>query len=103
MFPSRKTTPKKPSTIAGTFEPLAIQMLCSSSVDIYLILGLFGPDGDFDDDADLDPFDLDQFLNCFTGPRGGVPPGCEDGDLEEDDDIDFADFGVIQRNYTGGF
>ncbi len=58
--------------------------------------------GDCDGDSDIDGQDYDSFLDCVTGPDGG-PPGASCGcvDLDEDGDIDFTDFGLFQRVFSG--
>ncbi len=57
--------------------------------------------GDLDGDGDVDLDDFAIFLDCVTGPGGGVPPGCDDGDLDVDNDIDYADFALFQEAFTG--
>ena len=59
------------------------------------------PRGDHDGDDDTDLFDFQSFLDCVTGPGGGVPPGCEVFDFDEDNDVDFDDFAVFQEVFTG--
>ncbi len=54
-------------------------------------------DGDFDADGDVDLFDFSAFLDCVSGPGGGVsPPGCAVFDFDEDDDVDLGDAGLLQ-------
>jgi hypothetical protein len=51
------------------------------------------PDGDFDDDGDVDMDDYLQFDLCFTGPDGGpLIPECIAGDFDVDGDIDCDDW-----------
>jgi hypothetical protein len=58
--------------------------------------------GDFDDDDDIDEVDATMFIDtCFTGPGGGVPPGCEVGDFDRDDDIDCDDWAAFKLAWTG--
>jgi len=62
---------------------------------------LFVP-GDFDRDRDVDPYDLDHFRICGTGPS--IPqndPACQDADLDDDGDVDQEDFGFFQRCLSG--
>ena len=58
--------------------------------------------GDTDGDGDGDLLDFAAFVDCVTGPGGGVPQGCEQLDFEGDDDVDFNDFGGFQLAFTGG-
>ena len=56
--------------------------------------------GDLTGDCVVLLADFDIFLSCFTGPEGGeVPFECAPADLDSDDDIDFADFGRLQRHF----
>jgi len=45
--------------------------------------------------VDLDDFAV--FSDCAAGPDGGEGPGCQCADLDEDDDIDLADFQLFQQ------
>ena len=59
--------------------------------------------GDFDNDNDVDPFDFESFLNCFSGPDPEVfvlGTCISVFDADDDGDIDFADFGLFQQNFT---
>jgi hypothetical protein len=49
----------------------------------------------------VDLNDFSMFQGCITGPDGAVEPGCEDADFDEDGDVDFLDFGVLQKFFTG--
>ncbi len=40
------------------------------------------------------PF-YDGFYFCYTGPGGGVIPGCEPFDTEPDGDVDYFDFQAV--------
>ncbi len=59
--------------------------------------------GDADGDGDVDIQDFDSYLVCVTGAGGG-PPGteCETFDLDDDLDVDFSDFAILQALFTGG-
>jgi hypothetical protein len=57
--------------------------------------------GDYDEDGDVDIFDFDRFLSCFSGPDGRVNPPCRPGDIDGDGDIDWVDFALFQLSYTG--
>ena len=56
---------------------------------------------DFDFDCDVDGEDFGTFQLCFGG--SGVPPapGCRKADLDGDNDVDLADFLILQNAYTG--
>lgn len=59
--------------------------------------------GDCDDDADIDILDFEQSLDCTTGPDStSTNPDCACANLDGDEDIDFADFAIFQRIFTGG-
>ncbi|MCH7526476.1 MAG: hypothetical protein IID39_03470 [Planctomycetes bacterium] len=59
--------------------------------------------GDYDCDRDVDVFDYEQWLTCFTGPDNPpYAPGCEAFDFDGDLDVDFADFGGFLLALTGG-
>jgi len=53
--------------------------------------------GDCDDDGDVDLLDFACFVDCFTGPGGGILPGCEGLDFDDDGDVDLLDYGVFQQ------
>jgi hypothetical protein len=38
---------------------------------------------------------------CLTGPGGGILPGCDGADLNDDGDVDLRDAGVFQSAFTG--
>jgi hypothetical protein len=57
--------------------------------------------GDGDGDGDVDLIDVDAFVDCESGPGGGVAGGCSAFDLDGDDDVDFGDFAELQLSYTG--
>jgi hypothetical protein len=57
--------------------------------------------GDCDDDGDVDLTDFGAFQLCFTGPGGGIAPGCECADFDGDGDVDLTDFGGFQLAFTG--
>lgn len=80
-----------------------VAVICSGvDVDnIYLIHNLFGPNGDTNNDGDVDLEDFSKFQLCFTGPGGAVSPGCEPADIDEDNDVDLTDLGLFVANLTG--
>jgi len=58
------------------------------------------PPGDCDGDGDLDLDDVSGptgFVACQAGPGGGLAPGCECADLDEDGDSDLGDYQVLQQ------
>ncbi len=55
--------------------------------------------GDFDSDGLIDLRDFSRFQNCF-GSLDDVPPICLPGDLEPDNDVDLADWALIQRGLS---
>lgn len=60
-----------------------------------------GSAGDFDEDADVDSADYDQFALCFTGPGGGpVGVECSAGDFDDDGDVDCDDWVNFQFVWT---
>lgn len=60
------------------------------------------PNGDGDNDGDVDFDDLQGFVDCVSGPGGGyIQPSCEDFDFDTDTDVDAADFVSFQQVFTG--
>jgi hypothetical protein len=59
------------------------------------------PFADADKDRDVDQVDFAAFQLCYTGPGGGVPPGCECWDREPDSDVDADDFTAFNDCWTG--
>lgn len=60
--------------------------------------------GDLDIDEDVDLTDFDTFLECVNGPGNPPAPTCPPGvaaDLDCDGDSDFADFAILQIDFTG--
>ena len=57
------------------------------------------PDGDFDNDGDVDLWDFGVFQQCFG--QTGLSPLCAIGDFDADDTIDLDDYGVFQAWLTG--
>jgi hypothetical protein len=58
--------------------------------------------GDYNGDGSVDEIDLAQFGVCFSGPGGGVGPGCGVFDFDADDDIDCDDWALFKIMWTGG-
>lgn len=48
----------------------------------------------------VDAADINQFIACQSGPEIGPPP-CTRADLDNDNDVDVDDFGLLQRCYAG--
>ncbi|UCF32699.1 MAG: hypothetical protein JSV78_10235, partial [Phycisphaerales bacterium] len=62
--------------------------------------------GDCDGDYIVGLDDYLVFKDCFTGPGGGLLPGCECADLDEDvdvDDVDLEDFSLFQEAFDQAF
>ena len=57
--------------------------------------------GDCDDDGDVDLIDYACFIDCLTGPGGGLLSGCDPFDTDVDGDVDLHDFGAFTRHFTG--
>ena len=57
--------------------------------------------GDCNEDLVVDLADFAVFGSCHLGPQAGLLPGCECVDLDEDGDIDLADFDLFQEGFTG--
>jgi hypothetical protein len=58
---------------------------------------------DLDRDGDVDGQDVALFQVCVTGATTGpLKPGCEAADFDHDADVDQADFGWLQRYFSGG-
>ncbi len=58
--------------------------------------------GDFDGNGYVDSSDRAFFTSCAT--RSNVPqtdPDCPQADLDEDDDVDPDDHGILQRCWSG--
>ncbi|MFZ1946723.1 MAG: DUF362 domain-containing protein [bacterium] len=61
-----------------------------------------GRAGDFDQDADIDSADYNQFALCYTGPGGGpVGPECAAADFDGDGDLDCDDWRTFEFVWTG--
>jgi hypothetical protein len=55
--------------------------------------------GDCDADYIVGLADYLVFWGCITGPGGGLLPGCECADLDEDVDVDLKDFSLFQEAF----
>jgi len=64
-------------------------------------------EGDVNDDGFVDADDQSLFSDCFSGPgNSAVPGGCtanrfSECDLDDDDDVDLADWGIFARLVDG--
>lgn len=57
---------------------------------------------DAEPDGDIDLFDFDAFVDCVTGPDPQEPLGdCCRFDVDEDDDVDMADYVEFSLSFTG--
>lgn len=56
----------------------------------------------FDDnhDGDVDKADHRNFVVCMTGPGGGINRGCENFNINGDNDVDLRDWAGLQREYS---
>ena len=59
------------------------------------------PPGDCDDDGDVDEDDYAVFTDCFSGPGGGLGPGCECVALDADGDVDCKDWNLFRMLWSG--
>ncbi len=60
------------------------------------------PQGDCEDDGDVDLWDYELFNACLTGPNGETPAGnCRCVDVDASGTVDIMDFFIIQGTYTG--
>jgi len=55
---------------------------------------------DFNLDGCVDALDMNHFRFCLTGSNLDMPASCTDADLDGDNDVDMADFGILQRCLT---
>jgi hypothetical protein len=51
-------------------------------------------------DGDVDRADHRNFFACMTGPGGGIDRGCENFDVNGDNDVDLKDWAAFQREYS---
>jgi hypothetical protein len=58
-----------------------------------------GPDGDADNDLDVDTDDLAIFKAQFGGP---FPGGANDPDFDDDGFVTLADFAIMRSNWDAG-
>jgi len=67
--------------------------------DDFLVLGSRRPSlvADFDHDGDVDADDYVVFSQCLEGPQAAVAITCQACDLDADEDVDVADFGMLQN------
>ncbi len=57
--------------------------------------------GDCNGDGAVDLLDFDDFADCLAGPGGGILPGCECFDLDDDGDVTAGDFALLQASFVG--
>jgi len=57
------------------------------------------PDGDFDQDGDVDLIDFTEFQICFGGAT--LIPPCNLGDFDANQMIDLLDYGRFESRLTG--
>ncbi|MCB9849690.1 MAG: endonuclease [Phycisphaerales bacterium] len=81
-----------PGSTAGAPLTLTLQGVVSGAIFPF----------DDDGDGDVDNLDAINFVNCLSGPNGGVPtPECANHDWDEDGDIDLQDVAALQSAFTG--
>jgi len=70
--------------------------------DDFLVLGSRRPSlvADFDHDGDVDTDDYVVFSQCLEGPQAAVAITCQACDLDADEDVDVADFGMLQNVFA---
>ncbi|MHC4089909.1 MAG: hypothetical protein ACYSVY_06465 [Planctomycetota bacterium] len=56
---------------------------------------------DYDGDGDVDLDDYAAVYPCLTGPGVPAGPGCEDKDLNQDNDVDLGDVAAFDVFFTG--
>jgi hypothetical protein len=59
------------------------------------------PWADADGDGDVDQVDFGIWQSCYTGPGGGILPGCECFDRNNSGSVDGNDFNEFMNCYTG--
>ena len=75
---------------------------CPPEIMAQAQLALAGPvPGDYDGDGDVDLDDYANFLDCMTGPDGGILSNCDPFDFDVDVDVDLQDFSAFQEAFTG--
>lgn len=52
-------------------------------------------------DSEMDIFDYSDFADCMNGPSAEPDPNCDCFDLDDDGDVDAADFATFQTSFTG--
>ncbi len=57
--------------------------------------------GDLTGDGHVDAQDSASFMECVTGPDGGLLSGCDCADTDSDGDVDLKDFAEFQRRFEG--
>lgn len=84
----------------GTFDPYYIDGYGIIDVD-YAIHTDFT--GDVNRDGSIDVADHAALVDCMTGPGAPYADGCERADLDDDGDVDLADWSLIQNRFTGAW
>ncbi len=80
------------------FPPLAGTPLGRARMD----LSMATPNGDADDDTDVDLDDYASYAGCVSGPSGGLSSNlCATFDFDDDGDVDLPDFSQMQEVFTG--
>ncbi len=64
--------------------------------------GKTNPEGDMDDDCDVDLGDFAGFSSCFNGAnRPPIGTSCGDADTDADGDVDLDDFTAFSACFNG--
>ncbi len=80
--------------------PFALEFLFPATESENPLLGEIFT-GDLDADGDMDVDDYLLFKPCFTGPGGGIIPGCGPSDFDADGDVDCDDYDTLAQYWTG--
>ena len=57
--------------------------------------------GDFDDDGDVDLFDVAEFMACYSGSAAAAGAECDAGEFGGGDSLDRRDFAVFHALLSG--
>ncbi|GAF77061.1 unnamed protein product [marine sediment metagenome] len=75
---------------------------CGSQTSAAATLAVLVPaPGDLDLDCDIDLYDYESFAQCLAGPAGGIPPGCDEADLDDSGSVDLRDVAKFKLAFTG--
>jgi hypothetical protein len=81
---------------------LTAELASNSPITVEVTLNVEPIPGDLNHDGNIDGTDVTQFAACLTGAHQGPPTtGCEEADLEGDNDVDQSDFALLQTCISG--